>query len=200
MAPMPGSRRQRTSPLSGCMTATRLLVPPPAKTARPAFWAYAVRTYSPTPASTAKRSWPVSASKAETLPVQPLPQSMIFLSWAWTRLWIESTPVLTGGKTGSPVAGSRNSRQLPAWMVLGRPPAGTKTSAFTRLCMEFRRMTPSSVSRRCSEPWGPSCAASSAAMGSAARKSRRSSACGRPVGSSAQPEPSAMPTMRTLAP
>ena len=36
----------------------------------------------------------------------------------------------------------RNSSQLPAWIVAGRPPAGTKASATTRLCMPLRHAAP----------------------------------------------------------
>ena len=43
-------------------------------------------------------------------------------------------------------SGSRKSRQLEPLMVEGRPPAVTKTSASTRLCMELRLAAPSAVS------------------------------------------------------
>ena len=43
---------------------------------------------------------------------------------------------------------------IPALIVLGRPPAGTKASALTRKCMVLRRTTPSSVDADRHTPWG----------------------------------------------
>ena len=44
-----------------------------------------------------------------------------------------------------------------ALIVPGLPPAGTKASALTRLCIVFRARMPSSVSQVCRTPLGPNC-------------------------------------------
>ena len=60
-----------------------------------------------------------------------------------------STISLADG-SGFPVAGDellgrRKARQLASWMVAGRPPAGMKASATTRLCIVLRAFTASSA-------------------------------------------------------
>mmetsp|Transcript_27188 Transcript_27188/g.79407 ORF Transcript_27188/g.79407 Transcript_27188/m.79407 type:complete len:223 (-) Transcript_27188:1962-2630(-) len=97
-------------------------------------------------------------------------------------------------------SGSRKSRQLEPLMAEGRPPAGMKASATTRLCIELRAWKPSSVSTVVSSPLGERAARSRAERGRDCSKRRSSSAIGRPAGSSAHPDPSAMPTTRTLSP
>lgn len=65
-------------------------------------------------------------------------------------------PSTTSGLDGLPYS-SKKDRQFVALMVPGRPPAGTKASAFTLLCIVLRARMPSSLSHVWSTPSGSSC-------------------------------------------
>mmetsp|Transcript_27165 Transcript_27165/g.55376 ORF Transcript_27165/g.55376 Transcript_27165/m.55376 type:complete len:220 (+) Transcript_27165:620-1279(+) len=101
---------------------------------------------------------------------------------------------------GAPSA-SKKLRQLSPLTVLGRPPAGTKASALTLDHMVLRRSMPSlSTSVSSITPWAVSLLLSKEVIGNPSFTKRSSSVIFRPLGSSATPKPSAIPTTLQLSP
>mmetsp|Transcript_12899 Transcript_12899/g.42565 ORF Transcript_12899/g.42565 Transcript_12899/m.42565 type:complete len:210 (-) Transcript_12899:1989-2618(-) len=97
--------------------------------------------------------------------------------------------------------GTRKSLKFSWLMVIGRPPAGTKTSACTRLWSVSLARAPWGVEARSFEPCSPSSASEKASSGRLASTRRKSSCIGSPsVSSSTQLVPSAMPSTRTRSP
>mmetsp|Transcript_27689 Transcript_27689/g.66709 ORF Transcript_27689/g.66709 Transcript_27689/m.66709 type:complete len:202 (-) Transcript_27689:2746-3351(-) len=100
---------------------------------------------------------------------------------------------------GSPSGPIKCLKLFPS-IVLGRPPQGKNASAFNRLCILFRALTPSSVSTVCKIPSVFSFAWSKFEIQSPSWNRRSNSSWSNPSGSSAQPEWSATPTIFALSP
>mmetsp|Transcript_5849 Transcript_5849/g.16420 ORF Transcript_5849/g.16420 Transcript_5849/m.16420 type:complete len:292 (-) Transcript_5849:1346-2221(-) len=120
-------------------------------------------------------------------------------SWRARGVRNRLAPSTMSGLEGVP-SGRRYLDQFASLMVAGRPPAGTKASALTRLCMVLRMLMPAGVSAMWRLPLGPRVASFISESGSAPWKRRSISSQSRPSGSSTQAEPSARPTTRALVP